>query len=80
MIIKSEFLRTEEAEITRLMREYLALAKRQPGGVRLDNKSLWSKVEARIDTWITSVSADRHLNENLVPRAKEAILHRAEIC
>jgi hypothetical protein len=59
------------------MREYFARAKQQPGGVRVDNKSLWSNIEAGIDTWSTNVCADRRLNENLVPRAKEAILHRS---
>jgi hypothetical protein len=71
-----EFLKTEEAEIVRVIQEYFAQAKQKPGGVRLDNKSLWSRTENRVDVWLTDICADRHLRKDLVPRAKDAILHR----
>ena len=71
-----EFLETEEAEILAEMRRYFADAKQRPGGIRFDDQSLLSKIEARVDAWITDVCADRHLNREGVQRAKEAILHR----
>jgi hypothetical protein len=70
-----EFLRSEEAEIVKEMQEYFAQAKQQPGGVRFDNKSLWTKIENGVDVWLTDSCANRHLRKDLVPRAKDAILH-----
>jgi hypothetical protein len=46
------------------------------GAIRFDNKSLWSRIENRVDVWFADVCADRKQNENLIPRAKEAVLHR----
>ena len=71
-----EFLKTEEAEILVEMRQYFAQAKQQPGAIRFDNKSLWSKIENRVEVWFADVCADRNQNENLIPRSKEAISHR----
>jgi hypothetical protein len=74
-----EFLKTEEAELLLEMQQYFAQAKSQAGGIRLDNTSLWSRIEKRVDVWFAQVCADRNQNQNLVRRSKEAILHRMRI-
>jgi len=71
-----EFLKTEEAEILVEMQQYFAQPGQQPGGIRFDNKSLWSRIEHRVDVWFAGVCADRNQNGNLVSRSKEAILYR----
>ena len=71
-----EFLKTEEAQILAEIQEYFAEAKQKGGGIRFDQKTLWAKIEYRVDTWITGTCADKYLNRALVGRAKEAILHR----
>ena len=71
-----EFLRTEEAALIQEMQQYFVQAKEHAGGIRFDNSSLWSKIENRVDAWFADVCADRNLDENLVPRSKEAILQR----
>jgi hypothetical protein len=71
-----EFLKTEEAHIVAEMREYFDQAKEKVGGIRFAQKSLWSKIENRVDVWLTDVCGDRHLRIDLTPRAKDAILHR----
>jgi hypothetical protein len=72
-----EFLETEEPEIVQEMKQYFAQAKQHSeGGIRFDNAGLWSKIENRMDAWFADVCADRNLDENLVPRSKEAILQR----
>ena len=58
------------------MQQYFVQAKEHAGGIRFDNSSLWSKIENRVDAWFADVCADRNLDENLVPRSKEAILQR----
>ena len=71
-----EFLKTEEAEVLAEMQQYFAEAKQKPGGIRFDDQSLWSKIETTVDAWIAGACADKHVNRELVRRAKEAILHR----
>jgi hypothetical protein len=71
-----EFLKTEEAAILSEIQHYFAEAKQQGGGIRFEQKTLWAKIENRVDTWITSTCADKYLKRELVGRAKEAILHR----
>jgi hypothetical protein len=72
-----EFLKTEEAGILAEIQQYLAVAKQQGGGIRFEQRALWAKIANRVDTWIAGTCADKHLNRELVGRAKEAILHRA---
>jgi hypothetical protein len=69
-------LKTEEAHIVAEMREYFDQAKEKVGGIRFAQESLWSKIENRVDVWLTDVCGDRHLRIDLTPRAKDAILHR----
>ena len=71
-----EFLASEEAEIAREMREYLLQAKQKPGGITFDRLSLWSRIQDRVDLWITETCSWKHLNQSQVRRAKEAILRR----
>jgi hypothetical protein len=71
-----EFLKTEEADIVLKMQQYFAQVKQKPGGIRFDNKSFWSQIESTVDAWIASTCADKHVNRDLVRRAKEAILYR----
>ena len=71
-----EFLKTEEAAILAEIQHYFAEAKQQGGGIRFEQKTLWAKIENRVDTWIAGACADKYLNRELVGRAKEAILHR----
>jgi hypothetical protein len=71
-----EFLVSEEAEIAREMREYFLQAKQKPGVITFDRLSLWSRIQDRVDPWITETCSWKHLNQSQVPRAKEAILHR----
>ena len=71
-----EFLETEEPEIVQEMKRFLLEAKQHSGGIRFDNAALWSKIENRVDVWFADVCRDRNQNENLVPRSKEAIMHR----
>jgi hypothetical protein len=72
-----EFLGTEEAEILAEIQHNFAQAKQKGGGIRFEQKTLWAKIEKRVDIWIASACADRHLNRELFRRAKEAILYRA---
>jgi hypothetical protein len=71
-----EFLKTEEAALVLEMQQYIAQAKAHAGGIRFDNSSLWSKIENRVGVWFAEVCADRNQNEHMIPRSKEAILHR----
>jgi hypothetical protein len=71
-----EFLVSEEAEIAREMREYFLQAKQKPGVITFDRLSLWSRIQDRVDLWITETCSWKHLNQSQVPRAREAILHR----
>jgi hypothetical protein len=71
-----EFLVSEEAEIAREMREYFLQAQQKPGVITFDRLNLWSRIQDRVDLWITETCSWKHLNQNQVPRAKEAILHR----
>jgi hypothetical protein len=73
-----EFLKTEEAALVLEMQQYFAEAKGHAGGIRFDN-SLWSKIENRVSVWFAEVCADRNQNEHMIPRSKEAILHRMRI-
>ena len=75
-VLYEEFLKTEEAQILAEIQEYFAEAKQKGGGIRFDQKTLWAKIEYRVDTWITGTCADKYLNRALLGRAKEAILHR----
>lgn len=70
-----EFCNTEEAEIVKEMREYTQ-AKQKSGVINVDRLGLWSSIQNRIDLWIREACSWKHLNPNLVPRAREAILHR----
>jgi hypothetical protein len=70
-----EFLKNEEAEILAEMQQYFAEAKQKAGGIRFDDQSLWSRIKSTVDAWITNACADKHVNSELVGRAKEAILH-----
>jgi hypothetical protein len=74
-----EFLKNEEAALVLEMQQYFTQAKGHPGGIRVDNSSLWSKIENRVGVWFAEVCADRNQNENLIRRSKEAILHRMRI-
>jgi len=58
------------------MQQYFTQAKGHAGGIRVDNSSLWSKIENRVGVWFAEVCADWNQNENLIRRSKEAILHR----
>ncbi len=71
-----EFLKNEEAALVLEMQQYFTQAKGHAGGIRVDNSSLWSKIENRVDVWFAEVCTDRSQNENLLRRSKEAILHR----
>jgi hypothetical protein len=71
-----EFLKTEEAALVLEMQQYFAQAKAHAGGIRFDNSSLWSKIENRVGVRFAEVCADRNQNEHMIPRSKEAILHR----
>jgi hypothetical protein len=71
-----EFLKTEETEILAEMQQYFAEAKQKAGGIRFDDQSLWSRIKSTVDAWIANACADKHVNRELVRRAKEAILHR----
>jgi hypothetical protein len=71
-----EFLKTEEAALVLEMQQYFTEAKGHAGGIRFDNTSLWSKIENRVCIWFAEACTDKHQNENLVRRSKEAILHR----
>lgn len=73
-----EFLKTEEAALVLEMQQYFARAKSQAGGIRFDN-SLWPKIENQVSVWFAEVCADRNQNEHMIPRSKEAILHRMRI-
>ena len=75
-VLYEEFLKTEEAGILAEIQHYFAEAKQQGGGIRFEQKTLWAKIENRVDTWIAGACADKYLNRELVGRAKEAILHR----
>ena len=74
-----EFLKTEEAALVLEMQQYFAQAKGHAGGIRFDNASLWSKIENRVSVWFAEICADRNQNEHMIPRSKEAILHRMRI-
>ena len=74
-----EFLKTEEAALVLEMQQYFVQAKEHAGGIRFDNASLWSRIEKRVDVWFAGVCADRNQNEHMIPRSKEAILHRMRI-
>ena len=52
-----EFLKTEAPEILVQMQQYFAQAKQQQGAIRFDNKSLWSRIENRVDVWFADVCA-----------------------
>jgi hypothetical protein len=71
-----EFLVSEEAEIAKEIREYFLQAKRKPDVITFDRLSLWSRIQDRVDLWITETCSWKHLNQSQVPRAREAILHR----
>ena len=71
-----EFLKTEEAALVLEMQQYFAQAKGHAGGIRFDDASLWSKIENRVGVWFAEVCAGRSQNEHMIPRSKEAILHR----
>jgi hypothetical protein len=73
-----EFLKTEEAALVLEMQQYFTQAKGQAGGIRFDD-GLWSKIENRVRVWFAEVCADRNQNEHMIPRSKEAILHRMRI-
>jgi hypothetical protein len=77
--VYEEFLKTEEAALVLETQQYFVQAKGQAGGIRFDNASLWSKIEKRVDVWFAEVCADRKQNEHMIPRSKEAILHRMRI-
>ncbi len=64
-----EFLKTEEAELVQEMQQYFVQAKGRAGGIRLDNSSLWSKIENRVGVWFAEVCADRNQNEILIQRS-----------
>ena len=67
-----EFLKTEEAEILAEMQQYFAEAKQRAGGIRFDDQSLWSRIKSTVDAWIANACADKHVNRELVRRAKES--------
>jgi len=71
-----EFGKGGEAEMVRLMADYFEQARTQPGGIKFDNKSLWSKIEEKLDIWFVDACVDHRVNPDVVPRAKEAVLHR----
>ena len=48
----------------------------QPGGIKIDNRELWSKFEKKIDSWLADACAERRLKMDHVSRAREAIMHR----
>ena len=71
-----EFLKNEEAEILAEMQQYFAEAKQRAGGIRFDDQSLWSRIKSTVDAWDGERLCRKHVNRELVRRAKEAILHR----
>jgi hypothetical protein len=77
--VYEEFLKTEEAALVQEMQQHFVHAKEHAGGIRFDNASLWSRIERRVDVWFAEVCADRNQNEHMIPRSKEAILHRMRI-
>jgi hypothetical protein len=70
-----EFLKTEETEILAEMQQYFAEAQHKAGGIKFDDQSLWSRIKSTVDAWIADACAEKHVNRELVRRAKEAILH-----
>jgi len=74
-----EFLKTEEAALVLEIQQFFVQAKEHAGGIRFDNASLWSRIEKRVDVWFAEVCADMNQNEHMIPRSKEAILHRMRI-
>jgi hypothetical protein len=68
-----EFLKTQEAEFLAEMQQYFVEAKQKAGGIRFEDQSLRSRIEGRVDAWIASSRADKHVNKELVRRSKEAI-------
>jgi len=71
-----EFQKTEEPDVAGQMHQYLVQAKGQPGGIKIDNRELWSKIEKKIDSWLADACAERRLKMDYVSRAREAIMHR----
>jgi hypothetical protein len=71
-----DFSRDGESERARLMADYFEQAKGQSGGIKFDHKGLWSQLEEKVDIWFVDACVDRRVNPDVVPRAREAVLHR----
>ena len=40
----------------------------QPGGIKIDNRELWSKIEKKIDSWLAEACAERRLKMDHVSK------------
>jgi len=63
-----EFLGTEEAEILAEIQHYFAQAKQKGGGIRFEQKTLWAKIENRVDIGSqalvpTGISTENYFDE-----------------
>ena len=73
-----EFCNSAEAEILREIRDYFIEAKQKAGVINFDRLGMWAKIQTRIDRWLGESCIWRHLNQNQVGRAREAIWHRVK--
>jgi hypothetical protein len=49
----------------------------QPGGIKIDNRELWSKIEKKIDLWLAEACAERRLKMDHVSKKMQEARRRA---